>query len=162
KARAIIVTLTAEATLDVRGGHLGLTEEHRRGHPRLSRGSPPPSGGPQCPPPGRQQIRLRGDDTRAPTVEPVQATQDASRPNERTVMICKGDKLENPVTGEVLIFHLTSKETDGEAVMFETIVRPGGCVAAAHVHPFQTERFEVLEGQLALRRGDEELTVEPG
>lgn len=77
-------------------------------------------------------------------------------------MICKGDKLENPVTGEVLIFHSTSRETDGEAVIFETIVRPGGFVAAAHVHPFQTERFEVLEGELTLRRGTDELTVGPG
>src|SRR4029079_19200791 len=93
---------------------------------RLSRGSPPPSGGPQRPPQGRQQIRRRGDDTGAPTVEPVQATQDASRPNERTVMIRKGDKLENPVTGEVLIFHLTSKETDSEDVMLHTIWSSSG------------------------------------
>jgi uncharacterized cupin superfamily protein len=33
-------------------------------------------------------------------------------------------------------------------VLVETIVRPGGFVAAAHVHPYQRERFEVLEGQL--------------
>ena len=56
-------------------------------------------------------------------------------------MIRKGDRLENPVTGEVLIFHKTSRETDGEAVLVETIVRPDGFVAAAHVHPHQTERF---------------------
>ena len=77
-------------------------------------------------------------------------------------MICKGDTLENPVTGEVLIFHRTSQETDGEAVLVETIVRPGGFVAAAHVHPYQTERFEVLEGHLGLRVGDRELVAGPG
>jgi quercetin dioxygenase-like cupin family protein len=77
-------------------------------------------------------------------------------------MIRKGDRLENPVTGEVLIFHKTSRETGGEAVLVETIVRPDGFVAAAHVHPNQTERFEVLEGRLGLRVGDEEIVAEPG
>ena len=55
-------------------------------------------------------------------------------------------------------------------MLVETIVRPDGFVAAAHVHPHQTERFEVLEGRLGLRVGGEELvagpatslTVEPG
>jgi quercetin dioxygenase-like cupin family protein len=85
-------------------------------------------------------------------------------------MIRKGDRLENPVTGEVLIFHETSRETGGESVLIETIVRPGGFVAEAHVHPHQTERFEVLEGSLGLKAGRDELlagagdvvTVEPG
>ena len=77
-------------------------------------------------------------------------------------MIRKGDRLENAVTGEVLIFHRTAEETDGESVLFETILRPDGFVAAAHVHPFQTERFEVLEGRIALRVADEKLVVGPG
>jgi quercetin dioxygenase-like cupin family protein len=77
-------------------------------------------------------------------------------------MIRKGDRLENPITGEILIFHETSRETDGEYVRVETIVRPDGFVAAAHVHPHQTERFEVLEGRLGLRVGDRELVAEPG
>jgi quercetin dioxygenase-like cupin family protein len=77
-------------------------------------------------------------------------------------MIRKGDKLENPVTGEVLIFHETSKETGGESVLVETIVRPDGFVAAAHMHPYQTERFEVLEGRVGLFVGGEEVVAEPG
>jgi quercetin dioxygenase-like cupin family protein len=77
-------------------------------------------------------------------------------------MIHAGDRLENPVTGEVLVFHRTSEETDGESVLVETIVRPHGFVAAAHVHPHQTERFEVLEGLLGLRVGDKELEARPG
>ena len=68
-------------------------------------------------------------------------------------MIRKGDRLENPVTGEILIFHKTSEETDGESVLVETIVSPDGCVAAAHVHPSQSERFEVLDGQVGLKAG---------
>jgi quercetin dioxygenase-like cupin family protein len=77
-------------------------------------------------------------------------------------MIRPGDRLENPITGEVLVFHRTAEETDGESVLVETIVRPDGFVAAAHVHPFQTERFEVLEGTLGLRVGDKELVAKPG
>jgi quercetin dioxygenase-like cupin family protein len=66
-------------------------------------------------------------------------------------MIDTGDRLENPVTGEVLIFHETAADTGGAYVRFETIVAPGGFVAAAHVHPAQTESFEVLEGLLEVR-----------
>ena len=77
-------------------------------------------------------------------------------------MIRPGDRLENPITGEVLIFHRTSEQTGGESVLVETIVRPGGFVAAAHVHPNQTERFEVLEGQLGLRIGEQELLANRG
>jgi len=77
-------------------------------------------------------------------------------------MIRNGDRLENPVTGEVMIFHRTSDETGGEVVQVETIVRPGGFVATAHVHPYQTERFEVLDGQLGLRVGDREFLAQPG
>jgi quercetin dioxygenase-like cupin family protein len=77
-------------------------------------------------------------------------------------MIHKGDRLENPVTGEVLVFHRTADETDGESVLVETIVRPRGFVAAAHVHPHQTERFEVLEGSLGILIGEREIVAGTG
>jgi quercetin dioxygenase-like cupin family protein len=77
-------------------------------------------------------------------------------------MIRAGDKLENPVTGEAIVFHRTSDETGGESLLIETIVRPHGFVAAAHVHPHQTERFEVLEGMIRLRVGEEEMLARPG
>ena len=77
-------------------------------------------------------------------------------------MIRPGDRLENPVTGEVLVFHRTAEETGGESVLVEVIVRPRGFVAAGHVHPFQTERFEVLEGRLGLRVGGKEFEAGPG
>jgi quercetin dioxygenase-like cupin family protein len=77
-------------------------------------------------------------------------------------MIHPGEKLENPVTGEAIVFHRTAEQTNGEEVFIEVIVQPNGFVAAAHVHPFQTERFEVLEGSLGLQVGDEELVAGPG
>jgi quercetin dioxygenase-like cupin family protein len=77
-------------------------------------------------------------------------------------MIRPGQRLENPVTGEVLVFHRTAEQTNGESVLVETIVRPGGFVAAAHVHPHQSERFQVLAGRLGLRVGGKELVALPG
>ena len=77
-------------------------------------------------------------------------------------MIKTGDRLENPVTGEVLIFRETAADTDGRRVRVETIVRPDGFVAAAHVHPKQTERFEVLEGKVRFRLGGDEVVLGAG
>ena len=74
-------------------------------------------------------------------------------------MFHAGDQIENPVTGERIVFHETSAETNGERVVFETIVQPGGFVASAHLHPLQTERFEVLEGTLGMRRGKEKVEL---
>jgi quercetin dioxygenase-like cupin family protein len=77
-------------------------------------------------------------------------------------VIHQGDVLNNPVTRETMIFRRTSAETDGEAVVVETIVEPDGFVAAAHVHPQQSERFEVLEGELGLTVDHDELIAHPG
>jgi quercetin dioxygenase-like cupin family protein len=77
-------------------------------------------------------------------------------------MFSAGDQIENPVTGERLVFHETSAETKGERVVFETIVQPGGFVAAAHLHPFQTERFEVLAGTVGMRHGKEKVELRAG
>jgi quercetin dioxygenase-like cupin family protein len=77
-------------------------------------------------------------------------------------MIRTGDTIENPVTGERITFLATSADTDGEAVVIETVVQPDGFVAAAHVHPFQSERFAVAAGRLGLKVGREKMTLGPG
>ena len=77
-------------------------------------------------------------------------------------MIRTGDTIENPVTGERITFLTTAADTDGEAVVIETVVQPDGFVASAHVHPFQTERFAVSAGTLGLKNGRERLTLAPG
>jgi quercetin dioxygenase-like cupin family protein len=77
-------------------------------------------------------------------------------------MIRPGDRLENPVTGEVLVFRRTAAETDGESVLVEVMVRPKGFVATAHLHPHQTERFEVLEGLVGFRVGRKKFIAAPG
>jgi quercetin dioxygenase-like cupin family protein len=77
-------------------------------------------------------------------------------------MIHPGDSIENPVTGERLVFKKTSAETGGESVLFECFVKPSGFVAAAHVHPFQEERFQVIDGTVMFRIDGQELPAEPG
>ena len=77
-------------------------------------------------------------------------------------MIHAGDTIENPVTGERLVFKKTSADTNGEYVLFECFVEPSGFVAAAHVHPFQQERFQVLDGTVMFRIDGQELEAEPG
>ena len=85
-------------------------------------------------------------------------------------MFHAGEMIENPVTGERIRFRLTSAETNGELVEIEVTVQPNGFVAAAHVHPYQSERFEILSGAVEFRIGKERIiagegdvvTVEPG
>jgi mannose-6-phosphate isomerase-like protein (cupin superfamily) len=77
-------------------------------------------------------------------------------------MIRTGDTIENPVTGERITFLATSRDTDGDAVVIETVVQPDGFVAAAHVHPSQSERFAVAEGTLGLKVGGKKLSLGPG
>jgi quercetin dioxygenase-like cupin family protein len=67
-----------------------------------------------------------------------------------------GDCIENPVTGEKMTFLLTGAETGGELLRIDMVVRPGGFVAAEHVHPAQEERFQITNGRITLRAGDRE------
>ena len=77
-------------------------------------------------------------------------------------MIRTGNTIHNPVTGERITFLATSADTDGEAVVIETVVQPHGFVAAAHVHPSQSERFAVVSGTLGLKAGRKKHTLGPG
>jgi mannose-6-phosphate isomerase-like protein (cupin superfamily) len=77
-------------------------------------------------------------------------------------LIHTGETIENPITGERITFLATSADTDGEAVVIETVVEPHGFAAAAHVHPNEEERFEIVAGTLGLRVGGEEIVAGPG
>jgi mannose-6-phosphate isomerase-like protein (cupin superfamily) len=77
-------------------------------------------------------------------------------------MIRAGDLIENPVTGERILFRTTSAETNGEAVVIECFVQPNGFVAKPHVHPYQEERFEILRGSVMFRLGDKPFAAAPG
>jgi quercetin dioxygenase-like cupin family protein len=77
-------------------------------------------------------------------------------------MITPGQTLENPVTGERFTFTDTAATTDGELLAFDFALRPGGAVPIPHVHPIQTERFEVVEGRMRFRVGLRTVIAEPG
>jgi quercetin dioxygenase-like cupin family protein len=77
-------------------------------------------------------------------------------------MIRTGDTIENPVTGERVTFLKSAKDTGGEVVVIDTTVAPGGFVAAEHIHPYQSERFEILSGEVEFKRGKEIVVAKPG
>ena len=85
-------------------------------------------------------------------------------------MIVAGQTIENPQTGERLVFHKTSAQTGGELTEFEAFIAPGGHLPAAHIHPIQSERFEITSGTLTLKVGGRKfeaktgdvITIEPG
>jgi mannose-6-phosphate isomerase-like protein (cupin superfamily) len=77
-------------------------------------------------------------------------------------MIRTGDTIENPITGERLRFLKTSRDTNGESVVVECTVQPHGFVAAAHMHPEQSEHFQVLKGRVGFRVGREKVELGPG
>ncbi len=77
-------------------------------------------------------------------------------------MFRAGDTIENPITGEQLTFIETASETAGAVTVVEVRVRPDGFVAAAHVHPKQTEIFRVVSGRMGVKLGREKLEAGPG
>ncbi len=77
-------------------------------------------------------------------------------------MFTPGQTLENPVTGERFTFIDTAGTTAGELLSFELGLRPGGAVPIPHVHPVQTERFEVVEGRMRFRVGLRTVVAGPG
>jgi mannose-6-phosphate isomerase-like protein (cupin superfamily) len=77
-------------------------------------------------------------------------------------VIHAGDTLVNDITGETIEFLETSAETDGAYVLIEVTVDPGGGVPMAHVHPKQSETFEIVEGRLSMKAGRDTLVAEAG
>jgi quercetin dioxygenase-like cupin family protein len=77
-------------------------------------------------------------------------------------MIHTGDILDNPVTGETIYFVKTSADTGGAYVLIDVLVQPSGFVAAPHVHPYQTEVFEILEGEITFKAGGKTFTAAAG
>jgi mannose-6-phosphate isomerase-like protein (cupin superfamily) len=85
-------------------------------------------------------------------------------------VIRTGDVLHNPVTGELMRFVKAAHDTNGEYVVVDVTVEPNGTVAAAHLHPYQTETFRVLDGEVTFKVGREKvvaktdttLVVKPG
>jgi quercetin dioxygenase-like cupin family protein len=76
-------------------------------------------------------------------------------------VIRSGQTIENPVTGERITFLKTSRETGGEYALIEAAVAPNGGVAS-HVHPFQTEEFEVRSGSVEFKKNGTKVVAHAG
>jgi quercetin dioxygenase-like cupin family protein len=77
-------------------------------------------------------------------------------------MAYAGQMVENPVTGERIVFRQTSADTNGELVAIDLALPPGGHVPGLHVHPLQEERFEVTAGKMKFRYGMKTIVAGPG
>jgi mannose-6-phosphate isomerase-like protein (cupin superfamily) len=73
-----------------------------------------------------------------------------------------GQILDNPISGERIIFRETAADTGGELLAIDLILSPGGHVPGAHVHPAQEERFEVVSGTMKFRLGRKKILAEAG
>ncbi len=78
-------------------------------------------------------------------------------------MVKTGAAMENPVSGQRLIFRKTSQDTGGELLEVESVyAKPTPSRPPVHYHPLQEERFEVLSGRLNVSVDGRERTLEEG
>lgn len=77
-------------------------------------------------------------------------------------MAYSGQVLENPISGERFVFHVTADDSGGEVLAFDLEVAPNGHIPGAHAHPTQEERFEVVSGSMKFRKGFRTVVAGPG
>jgi mannose-6-phosphate isomerase-like protein (cupin superfamily) len=79
-----------------------------------------------------------------------------------------GEVIRNPATGETVTFLVTAAESQGRLLQLEMTAQKAS--APAHVHPRLRERWQLREGSVHFRVGDDEqvleapaeLTIPPG
>ncbi len=62
---------------------------------------------------------------------------------------------------DLITFKATSEDTNGEFIVFETLVLPGGG-PPPHIHHRESESFYVLEGEFEFLAGDRWIQAAPG
>jgi mannose-6-phosphate isomerase-like protein (cupin superfamily) len=73
-----------------------------------------------------------------------------------------GDVLENPASGDRLVFLQTAADTGGELLEYELEFVPRGFAVRDHLHPLQEERHEILDGSLGIVVAGRERTLGAG
>jgi mannose-6-phosphate isomerase-like protein (cupin superfamily) len=73
-----------------------------------------------------------------------------------------GQVLDNPVSGERIVFHKTAADTAGELLAIDLELSLNGHAPGVHVHPMQEERFQVISGRMRFRKGLKTAIAEPG
>lgn len=77
-------------------------------------------------------------------------------------MSTAGDVFENPVTGEHGYIRVGTEETDGQYMMVDLRVYPGGAVLGEHIHRTIDERFTVLQGKIGYKLAGREGMAQAG
>jgi quercetin dioxygenase-like cupin family protein len=85
-------------------------------------------------------------------------THTTTRPHVTTLDADPGD----PLLGGSIHIRVRSEDTDGAFGLIEQIVPAGFPGPALHVHPDFAETFYVIEGEIAVRVGDEAHAPVPG
>jgi quercetin dioxygenase-like cupin family protein len=101
-----------------------------------------------------------------PAAALMPATMAASTPSSGAggePLVNTGAVLENPVSGQRLIFRKTAQDTGGELLEVEAVyAKPTPSRPPVHHHPRQEERFEVLSGRLNVLVGGQDRTLGEG
>jgi mannose-6-phosphate isomerase-like protein (cupin superfamily) len=66
-------------------------------------------------------------------------------------MATAGQCLENPITGERIVFLQTAQESEGARVVIDHFLRPHTPTFSEHVQLNQEERFEIISGSASYR-----------
>jgi len=66
-------------------------------------------------------------------------------------MAYKGKILENPLTGQDILFLKTAKDTGGRLLEMESVYRTTSAEPVEHYHPVQEEDFAVIEGEVTVK-----------
>jgi quercetin dioxygenase-like cupin family protein len=77
-------------------------------------------------------------------------------------MAVSTDVIENPVSGERVVFRQTGSDTNGELVQFDLYFAPNKPIPVAHIHTKQEERFQVVSGSVRYRLAGIESDLAPG
>src|SRR5918994_3585468 len=73
-----------------------------------------------------------------------------------------GDTIESPFSGARIRFLKTARDTNGELLQVEDLMKGGGRVPIEHVHPYMEERFEIISGTARLSMRGQERDVFAG
>jgi len=72
------------------------------------------------------------------------------------------DAVENPVTGERIVFRNRSAQTDGSMLEFDLTLEPRPAAVPEHIHVRQEEHIQVTSGSVLLRLGGQQQRVSTG
>jgi mannose-6-phosphate isomerase-like protein (cupin superfamily) len=77
-------------------------------------------------------------------------------------MAHSGETIRNRATGEEITWLQTAADTGGRWLTFSFVVAPGGALPVRHLHPAQSEKFEMEAGSLVIEVAGTESTLGAG